>query len=154
MVPGARRGNESQLVELSDGRILMDIRQDSGPHRWMTVSKDGGKTWSDPWEAVTASPVACAVERYTLRSSNIDRDPILWTGPKGPGRLNLVMRVSHDEGQTFPIERPLSDGYAAYSDLTILKDKSVGILWERGIQQGYESVTFTRVTPMFVELEK
>jgi hypothetical protein len=64
------------------------------------------------------------------------------------------MRVSHDEGQTFPIERPLSDGYAAYSNLTILKDKSVGILWERGIQQGYESVTFTRVTRMFVELAK
>ena len=49
--------------------------------------------------------MASPVERYTLRSSNIDRDPILWTGPKGPGRLNLVMRVSHDEGQTFPIER-------------------------------------------------
>jgi len=154
MVPGTQGGNENQLVELSDGRVLMDFRQDSGPQRWRAVSNDGGKTWSEPREAVTVSPVACAVERYRLRSAGRDRDRLLWTGPKGPGRLNLVIRVSHDEGQTFPVERPVSEGYAAYSDLTILKDKSAGILWERGVQQGYQFITFTRVTGMFLEPAK
>jgi sialidase-1 len=120
----------------------------------MAVSNDGGKTWSEPRQAVTVSPVACAVERYSLQSSGSDRDRLLWTGPKGPGRLNLVIRVSHDEGQTFPVERPVSEGYAAYSDLTILKDKSVGILWERGVQEGYQFITFTRVARMFLESAK
>lgn len=151
VVPGALGGNENQLVELSDGRILMDFRQDSGPQRWMAISADGGKTWSAPREAVTVSPVACAVERYSLESGRVD---VLWTGPKGPGRLNLVIRVSHDEGQTFPVERPVSEGYAAYSDLTILKDKSAGILWERGVQQGYQFITFTRVARRFLKSAK
>jgi sialidase-1 len=151
VVPGGRGGNENQLVELSDGRILMDFRQDSGPQRWMAVSSDGGETWSEPRQAETVSPVACAVERYALRSSGRDPDCILWTGPKGPGRLKLVIRVSRDDGQTFPVERPLSEAYAAYSDLTILKNNSVGILWERGAQQGYQFITFTRVPRTFLE---
>jgi sialidase-1 len=151
LVPGGRGGNENQLVELSNGRILMDFRQDSGPQRWMAVSSDGGNTWSGPRGAVTVSPVACAVERYTLRSSGSDHDCILWTGPEGPGRLKLVIRVSRDDGQTFPVERPISEGYAAYSDLTVTKDKSVGILWERGVRQGYQFITLTHVTRMFLE---
>jgi sialidase-1 len=154
VMPGGRGGNENQLVELSDGRILMNFRQDSGPQRWTAVSNDGGKTWSEPRESVKVTPVACAVERYTLRSPVGDRDCILWTGPKGPGRLKLVIRVSRDNGQTFPVERPISEEYAAYSDLTVLKDKSVGILWERGVRQGYQYITFTRVTRAFLEPEK
>ena len=48
-VPGGRDGDENQLVELADGRILMDYRQnDNASHRWMTESRDGGRTWSKP----------------------------------------------------------------------------------------------------------
>lgn len=53
------------------------IRQRSGPHRWRATSSDGGNTWSElrPGEAV--SPVACAIERYTLKSVGDDRNRIL-----------------------------------------------------------------------------
>jgi len=156
MVPGQNLGDENQLVELADGRILMDIRQQSGPHRWLATSSDGGKTWSEPRPGAGVTPVACAIERYTLKSAGDDRNRILWTGPKGPGRANLVVRVSYDEGQTFTGERLISaapaSGYpAAYSDLTILKDKTVGVLWERGAEQGYQFITFTRFNRHFLE---
>jgi sialidase-1 len=95
--------------------------------------------------------VACAIQRYTLKSAGDDRNRILWTGPKGPGRANLVVRVSYDEGQTFTGERLISAGHAAYADLTILKDKSVGVLWERGVEQGYQFLTFTRFNLEFLE---
>jgi sialidase-1 len=154
MVPGDNLGDENQLVELADGRILVDIRQESGPHRWLATSGDGGRTWSEPRPGATVTPVACAVERYTLKSAGDDRNRILWTGPKGPGRANLVVRVSYDEGQTFPGERLISSGQAAYSDLTILKDKTVGVLWERGVEQGYQFITFTRFNLGFLEPEE
>ena len=35
-------GDECQLVELHDGRLMIDIRQQSGPHRWLSTSSDGG----------------------------------------------------------------------------------------------------------------
>jgi sialidase-1 len=141
-VPGNRGGDENQLVELADGQILMDYRQQSGPHRWLAASSDGGQSWAEPRPGVNVTPVCCAIERLTLKSAGDGRDRILWTGPKGPGRNKLVARISYDEGQTFQNERPISAEPAAYSDLTILKDKSVGILWERG---DYKFITFTRV---------
>lgn len=147
-VPLPQGGDEDQLVELSDGRILFDIRQQKGPHRWTATSDDGGRTWSQPRPGQPTTPVCCAIERYTLKSGGDDRDRILWTGPAGPGRNKLVVRMSYDEGQTFPHERLISDGPAAYSDMTVLKDKSVGVLWERA---DYRFVTFTRLDRDFLE---
>jgi sialidase-1 len=147
-VPGNRAGDENQLVELADGRLLMDFRQQSGPRRWMTTSSDGGATWSAPRPGLAVTPVCCAIERYTLKTSGDDRDRILWTGPKGPDRANLVIRVSYNEADTFSNERPISNELAAYSDLTVLKDKTVGILWERA---DYKFITFTRVNRSFLE---
>ncbi len=69
--------------------------------------------------------MACAIERYTLRAAGDDRNRILWTGPKtlgstvnpkwDDGRKNA--RLSYDEGRTFPIERLIATGPAAYSDM-------------------------------------
>jgi sialidase-1 len=151
MVPGDNLGNENQLVELADGRVLMDVRQTSGPHRWLATSTDGGRTWSRPRPGAEVTPVACAIERCTLKSAGDDRNRIVWTGPKGPGRTNLVARISYDEGQTFTGERLIYEGHAAYSDLTILKDKTVGVLWERGAQRGHEFITFTQLNREFLE---
>lgn len=150
-MPGSEGGDENQLVELADGQILMDIRQTGGPNRHRVTSRDGGKTWSPPGPGEAVTPVACAIERYTLQSAGDDRNRILWTGPKGPGRTHLVVRMSCDEGQTFPVERQISAEHAAYSDLTILQDKTVGVLWERGVEQGYQFITFTRFGLKFLE---
>ena len=143
LAPGIS-GDECQLVELSDGRWLFDIRQQRGPHRWRATSSDGGKTWSTPRAGERVSAVACAIERYTLKAAGEDRDRLLWTGPKGPQRSNLVIRVSYDEGATFALERAIAAGPAAYSDLTILKDKTAGALWERGTNNDYQFISFTR----------
>ncbi|MFO0892527.1 MAG: sialidase family protein [Isosphaeraceae bacterium] len=148
-VPGA--GDENQLVERADGTLLMDIRQNSGPHRFFATSVDGGKTWSARRPGLPVSPVACAIERYTSKAAGDDRDRIIWTGPKGPDRQNLVVRISDDEGESFPVERLIAAGHAAYSDLTLLKDRSVGILWERGAEHGYQFITFTRLTRQFLQ---
>ncbi|MHC4176248.1 MAG: sialidase family protein [Planctomycetota bacterium] len=148
MVPGEQGIDEDQLVELSDGQLLMDARQHGGPRRWTATSSDGGRTWSQPRPGQQVTPVCCAIERYTLKSAGDDRNRILWTGPKGPGRNKLIVLVSYDEGRTFTNERVISDGPAAYSDLTVLKDKSAGVLWERG---NYRFITFTRLGREFLE---
>ena len=144
-------GDECQLLELADGRLLLDIRQQSGPHRWVATSADGGRTWSAPRAGLEVTPVCCAIERYPREASGDGRERILWTGPKGPGRENLVVRVSEDDGQTFPGERAVAAGPAAYSDLTILGDGTAGILWERGLDQGYQLITFTRFNREWLE---
>jgi hypothetical protein len=146
--PGGGESNENQLVELADGRLLMDYRHEgAGPHRWMVESRDGGRSWSQPRPGLPVTAVACAIKRFTLKSAGDDCNRILWSGPKGPGRNNLVVRVSYDEGRTFSTELPIAAGPAAYSDLTILQDKSAGVLWERG---DYRYLTFTRMPKQFL----
>lgn len=149
-IPGLA-GDECQLVELADGRLLMDVRQQAGPHRWTATSADGGRTWSPPRPGEPVTPVCCAIERLTRQAAGDDRDRILWTGPDGPGRSNLVARVSYDEGRTFPHERLIAGGPAAYSDLTILRDRTVGVLWERGVDRGYQFITWTRFDRAWLE---
>ena len=73
------------------------------------------------------------------------------TGSNPFARWRLVIRVSYDEGQTFPVEHVLLEEFASYSDLTILKDGTVGILWERSWQSANEFVTFTRLNLAFLE---
>ena len=151
LLPDRDWASENQLVELADGRILMDARQMTGPQRTTAISDDGGVTWSRPQPGVTVTHVACAIERYTLKSAGGDRDRILWTGPKGPGRAQLVVRTSYDEGRTFTNERQISTEKAAYSDLTILNDKTIGVLWERGVKKGHDFISFTRFNLEFLE---
>jgi sialidase-1 len=144
----ARNTSESQLVELADGSLLMDSRQLREPTRWLLVSRDRGVTWSPAKTGQPVPPIASGIERYSLKSAGGDRDRILWTGPKGPGRQRLVLRTSYDEGKTYTNERVISNDRAAYSDLTILKDKSVGVIWERG---GYAFITLSRFNLDFVD---
>lgn len=138
-------GDESQVVELSDGRLMLDIRQQQGPRRWRVTSTDGGRSWSSPQPGELVTPVCCAIERCSSQRPGHDSDRLVWTGPNGPKRNDLVVRISRDDGRTFGDERLIYAGPAAYSDLTVLKDESIGVLWERGRDKGYQSITFTRL---------
>ena len=151
LLPQRDWGDENQLVELADGRILMNLRQDEGLYRLRAASRDGGQTWDVPVASQAMNQVACSIERYSLQSLGADRNRILWTGPKGPRRRNLVVRVSYDEGQSFTVERPIGNQYAAYSDMAILKDNTVGVLWERGVDSGYQFITFSRFNLEYLE---
>ena len=139
--------NECQAAELADGRLLLDARQVSGPHRWQAISRDGGETWATHRPGVEVSPVCCAIERLSSEKDKGESVRILWVGPKGPGRNNLVARISCDGGETFGAELLVAEGPAAYSDMTLLANGDAGVLWERG---GYKYITYTVVSPGLV----
>ncbi len=146
-VPGQEHtgGNECQLVELNDGRILLDIRQMKGPHRWFAESQDEGGTWSPPRPGLEVVPVACAITRLPARPAPATQSPILWTGPIGPNRSNLGLRISMDNAKTFAPPLRIRESMAAYSDLTPLPGGGLGVLWEHGIESPYETLAFTRI---------
>lgn len=151
-VPGQSLGNESQLVQ-AGGQLLLDIRQQQGGHRWQSVSDDGGLHWSEPRPGIEVTAVACAIERLDPPDAGPQRPTVLWTGPRGPGRANLVARLSLDGGKTFGPERPIASGPAAYSDLSRLPDGSAGLLWERGVERGYQFISFAHLDGEFLKPE-
>jgi sialidase-1 len=146
MMGTANLTNENQLVELANGNIMMDARQVSSvKHRWTAISTDGGKTWGKPMAGQRVCPIATAIERCTLKSGGDDCNRFIWTAPSGNWR-NLEVRVSRNARQTFPEIKRLYTGTMAYSDLTVLADGSIGVIFER---DEYTRMTFIRfrVTP-------
>jgi sialidase-1 len=56
----------------------------------------------------------------------------------------MTVRLSPDDGKTWPVGKLLYAGPAAYSSLAVLRDGTIGILYERGYASPYERITFAR----------
>ncbi|MBN2316822.1 MAG: exo-alpha-sialidase [Sedimentisphaerales bacterium] len=129
--------NECEVVELADGSLLLSMRNYRGLNqRAFAISKDGGDTWSSPknHEQVFCPTCQASIHRYSWQP-NI----ILHSGPGGPGRNNMTIRVSYDEGKSWPVAKVLMEGSGAYSDLAVLPDGRIGCLFEI---DGYKQIVF------------
>ena len=71
---------------------------------------------------------------------------MLFANPASARRERLTVRLSYDEGNTWPVARVIHEGPAAYSSLVVLQDLSIGLLFERGAQSAYEGIAFARLT--------
>jgi sialidase-1 len=147
--------NEAQIVELSDGRLLMSVRPNEGADRLGALSSDQGEHWTKPAPLFPSTRVAEAIERYTREGERGEtRNRLLHTIPAGGplgARSNLEIRTSYDEGVSFGNPRQVYAGYAAYSDLVNIDSDRVGVLWERGEKTSYQFITFTVVDRAFLE---
>jgi len=142
--------NECQAVELIDGTLLMNMRNydKSKTTRAVATSTDGGMTWSavrhDP---VLVEPVCQAsLLRYTMQPQD-DRNRLLFSNPAHaePGqRRDMTVRMSEDEGKTWPVSRVLWSGPAAYSCLAILPGGDIACLFEAGEKNPYERIILAR----------
>ena len=57
-------------------------------------------------------------------------------------RENMTVRLSYDEGLSWPVARVLHPGPAAYSCLTVLPDRTLACLYERGDENPREKITW------------
>lgn len=141
--------NESQAVELADGRVMLNMRNHpprAPNRRQVAVSADGGLTFAMPRidAALPEPPAQASVLRYTMQATG-GRNRLLFSNPSGRGRERMTIRLSEDEGETWPVWRVLHEGPAAYSCLVVLRDGTIGVLYERGQRTAYERITFARL---------
>lgn len=137
-------GAEVQMVERADGSILANARSSGGNKcRKVAASSDGGQTWSpligDP---VLVEPQCQGSILRLTDPLDGDRSRILFANPASQtGRRNGTVRLSYDEGKTWPVAKVLYAGGYAYSCLTVLPDATIGCLYEK---DGYRKITFAR----------
>jgi sialidase-1 len=142
--------NESEVVELSDGTVLLDARQDRGEFRRRHLSADGGVTWGpDNRAQVPLTPVDGSLARYSAKRAGHDRDRVLFSGPRGESGLNrnnIAVWTSYDEGKSFVNPVQFNRGFAAYSVLQRLSDGTIGLVVETasGAGERYGAITFYR----------
>ena len=134
--------NETMITELSDGRVMLVSRSNSNANRKIiTISPNGATDWSEPtfhdqlWEPrCMASIVSHPSQMGTLIFSNPYTLQMDKNGKEIPGgrgkRENLTIKISRDDGKTWPVNKTLESGPSAYSDLAVLSDGTVVCLYE------------------------
>ncbi len=138
--------NECQVVELIDASLLINMRSyHKRNRRTVATSKDGGMTWSEiTFDPALIEPVCQAsLLRYTEQPAHA-KNRLLFSNPASDERVRMTIRLSYDEGRTWPVSKVLHESHAAYSALTVLPDMTIGCLYERGKESAYETITFAR----------
>ena len=126
--------NETTAVELADGQVMLNVRNESPRHRRLvTTSPDGAASWTTPrFDYALLEPICIgSLARYSA-AKTADRDRLLFVNPanltradgkeapgKGRDRRNLTVRLSYDEGHSWPVSRILEESWSAYSDIAV-----------------------------------
>ena len=134
--------NESTLAELSDGRLLHNMRSyHKKNRRAIAWSEDAGITWTPVRldEALIEPVCQASLLRYSWPGPG-SKSRLLFSNPASQKREKMTVRVSYDEGQTWPVLRELHAGPSAYSCLAALPDGTVVCLFERGTTNAYERI--------------
>lgn len=130
--------NESIAVELPDGSVMQNIRQQNGEsrNRIVALSSDGGASWDSVYlDTALITPVcqASLLDFVTPAGEAV----ILFSNPASKEkRVNMTVKMSRDDGKTWPVSRRVRSGASAYSDLVIQADQNIGLLYEHGNDGG------------------
>ncbi|MDD4645151.1 MAG: exo-alpha-sialidase [Bacteroidales bacterium] len=134
----AENGNESKLVELENGKILMSIR--STEIRRFSISNDQGMTWCQSFPQADIVDPCCNGDmiRYTAKSDGFNKNRLLHSIPFAGTRSNISVLISYDEGKTWPVRKTIFKEASAYSALCALNDGTIGMYFESGEYETYE----------------
>jgi sialidase-1 len=125
---------EYNLLELDDGSIYVNARSNrnavgtDAEHPWRTIlwSKDRGETMEGwRYQEGQVSGTHAGLARY-------DEKRLLMTFATKPGRKEMSIMVSPDEGKTWPIKKVIDPGPGSYSDIAVTADKTILVLYEAG----------------------
>jgi sialidase-1 len=129
-----RGAMEPEVVELTDGRVLMIMRNQLG-FISKSYSSDGGDNWSEPDNLGVVAPEAPATLRRIPSTGDL---LLIWNHNYQAGaghsgkRTPLNAAISKDDGQTWVNERILeSDPTLTYSytSLTFVRDRALLSYW-------------------------
>jgi sialidase-1 len=126
--------DEGMAVEATDGRVYMALRtlkhvKNKRAYAW---SEDGGYSWSQIQHDNTLPDPHCqgSIVRFTSRGKQ-GRNRILFANPASEtDRVRMTIRMSEDDGKTWPVSKVLYEGSSAYSDLAIAADQTILCLYE------------------------
>lgn len=152
ILPGS---NEATAATLSNGRLILNARNQSGTIklRHVSFSNDGGATWKENYFDTSLIDPVC--EGSILEIGHKKGKTILafCNAADAKKRDNLTLRISYDEGKTWTNNSTKNKAiviakapenykgdYAAYSDLVALDAKRIGVLYEK---ESYSKIVFT-----------
>lgn len=135
---------EAQVVELSDGRLMLNMRDDRNRKdksdtngRAVATSADMGKTWSVHPSSNSALPESNCMASIISADVSVKgkkQQVLFFSNPNNKNeRKNMTIKASLDGGLTWPeelqVELNAESGYG-YSCMSMVDEKTIGILYE------------------------
>jgi len=139
--------SECAVAELSDGSVMLNIRSESAKHRRIiSISPDGAVGWANArFEEALYEPV-CMAGFLGITDPRNGRNILLFCNPDSRhkpeesapevhfcARENGVIKISYDDGETWPASRVIDAGPFSYCDLAAAPDGTIYCLYESGI---------------------
>ncbi|QDT56755.1 Sialidase precursor [Caulifigura coniformis] len=153
--------SETLAIELVDGRVMLNARNESKAHRRLvTISPDGATNWSTPvFDDALIEPICMGSLVRLSTEKTAGKNRILFANPanleradgkadpgKSRDRRNMTVRVSYDEGKTWAVSKSVEPSWAAYSDLGVTKDGTILCFYGTGAKSDFagEKLTVAR----------
>lgn len=136
--PGTGReaqGSETQMVELPGGAIMLNAR--GAPGRLVSVSQDGGQTWSElkVEAAIKTTPTAAGFIRFSGLGDGA-KSRLLFSNPVEKFRQRGLISLSYDDGKTWPVQKTLRERRFSYSTVTRLPDGKIACIFDGTAENG------------------
>lgn len=147
--------NEPTLVELGNGNLMINARNhriEPPGYRVVTVSEDGGKTWSKPENDPELPDPKCmgSFIRHVFKTDKGEKDLLILSNcSSGTERKNMTVKLSDDNGKTWKYEKVIHGGPSAYSCLTITPEENIGLLYENGDKKPHERISFVEIDILY-----
>lgn len=124
--------NETSAAQLSDGRVMLNVRTESqSRRRTVVVSKNGVSGWSAArFDDALLEPI-CFGSLLSLGGKRLVFSNPDWLGNHRE-RKNLTVQLSLDDGKTWKSKRVIEAGGAGYSDLAVGPDGTIYCFYEAG----------------------
>ncbi|PST83571.1 exo-alpha-sialidase [Pedobacter yulinensis] len=136
--------NESTVAELADGRLMLNMRVSNNNNlRMRSVSNDGGLTWSVPETALTLLDPVC---QGSLLSAMVGtQHTLFFSNAASVNRANMTVKMSTNQGDTWSRSVVVYTGPSAYSDLVMVGDNELGLLYEAGTTRPYDGIAWRNI---------
>lgn len=141
--PAATNTTECMAVELNDGSIMLNMRDnrnrgnDTVNGRTIATTADLGTTWNEhptSRKALIEPTCMASIHRHHYREKGEEKSLLLFVNPASTSkRNNITLKVSCDDGNSWPEEKQiLLDELSGrgYSCITSVDEETIGILYE------------------------
>ena len=130
--------NESAVAELSDGSLMLNMRDNRNRKdksetngRAVSVTSDLGKTWKVHSSDHGSLPEPVCMASLISHRLKDGRTVLFFSNPHHKSRRqNMTLQMSLDDGRTWGKKILLDKKGGAYSSLVMVNDRTVGILYE------------------------
>lgn len=131
---------EAQVAEVEPGVLMLNMRDNRGGSRAISITKDLGETWTEhvsSRSALRESVCMASLIKVEAKDNVLGRDILFFSNPDTTkGRNHITIKASLDGGLTWLPDHQLlldeAEGWG-YSCLTLVDSETIGILYESSV---------------------